>query len=212
MLKPTAPRFSSTMRDQRALVRGGRGLNAVQDQAANTRARRRRLPVGQDINIPHAYADCASTRLRQEDRLFHASILCVPVVNKNGKCIGVTQALNKRGARSPPRTRRASSFHRPGLHRPRERQALRRRAEHAELQPVRAQSMSSAVITLGETAASTPVTPPASHLQGREANVIGKPVPFSPVPTPGDRPLKPSMPTGAKANADDARSRCAARR
>ncbi len=53
---------------------------------------------GQTINIPDAYAD---ERFNQEvDRKtgYHTrSILCMPVINKSGVIIGVTQVLNKRG-------------------------------------------------------------------------------------------------------------------
>ncbi len=50
------------------------------------------------INIPHAYADLRfNPAFDKKTGFFTRSILCVPVVNKNGKVIGVTQALNKRG-------------------------------------------------------------------------------------------------------------------
>ena len=50
------------------------------------------------INIPHAYADLRfNPEFDKKTGFFTRSILCVPVVNKNGKVIGVTQALNKRG-------------------------------------------------------------------------------------------------------------------
>lgn len=52
----------------------------------------------QTINIPHAYADLRfNPEFDKKTGFFTRSILCVPVVNKNGKVIGVTQALNKRG-------------------------------------------------------------------------------------------------------------------
>ena len=50
------------------------------------------------INIPHAYADLRfNPAFDKKTGYFTRSILCVPVINKNGKVIGVTQALNKRG-------------------------------------------------------------------------------------------------------------------
>ena len=53
---------------------------------------------GTTINIPHAYADLRfNPAFDRKTGYFTRSILCVPVVNKNGKVIGVTQALNKRG-------------------------------------------------------------------------------------------------------------------
>lgn len=53
---------------------------------------------GKTINIHHAYADLRfNPAFDKQTGYFTQSILCVPVVNKNGKTIGVTQALNKRG-------------------------------------------------------------------------------------------------------------------
>lgn len=53
---------------------------------------------GQSVNIPYAYADLRfNPAFDKKTGFFTRSILCVPVVNKNGKTIGVTQVLNKRG-------------------------------------------------------------------------------------------------------------------
>ncbi|MDH3645843.1 MAG: GAF domain-containing protein [Gammaproteobacteria bacterium] len=53
---------------------------------------------GESINIPYAYADLRfNPSFDKQTGYFTRSILCVPVINKNGKCIGVTQTLNKRG-------------------------------------------------------------------------------------------------------------------
>ncbi|MEO1494776.1 MAG: GAF domain-containing protein [Pseudomonadota bacterium] len=53
---------------------------------------------GETVNIPHAYADLRfNPSFDKQTGFFTRSILCVPVVNKAGKVIGVTQALNKRG-------------------------------------------------------------------------------------------------------------------
>lgn len=50
------------------------------------------------VNIPFAYADLRfNPAFDKQTGFFTRSILCVPVVNKEGKCIGVTQVLNKRG-------------------------------------------------------------------------------------------------------------------
>ncbi|TAN48266.1 MAG: GAF domain-containing sensor histidine kinase, partial [Rhodospirillales bacterium] len=50
------------------------------------------------INIPYAYADLRfNPAFDRKTGFFTRSILCVPVLNKDGKCIGVTQVLNKRG-------------------------------------------------------------------------------------------------------------------
>ena len=53
---------------------------------------------GQTINIPHAYADLRfNPAFDKQTGFFTRSMLCVPVINKKGKVIGVTQVLNKRG-------------------------------------------------------------------------------------------------------------------
>ncbi len=50
------------------------------------------------INIPHAYADLRfNPSFDRKTGYFTRSILCVPLVNKKGVTIGVTQALNKKG-------------------------------------------------------------------------------------------------------------------
>jgi len=54
--------------------------------------------TGKTINIPHAYADMRfNPAFDKTTGYFTRSILCVPVINKSGKIIGVTQALNKAG-------------------------------------------------------------------------------------------------------------------
>lgn len=54
--------------------------------------------TGRSINIPHAYADLRfNPAFDKKTGYFTRSILCVPVVNKVGKVIGVTQVLNKKG-------------------------------------------------------------------------------------------------------------------
>ena len=53
---------------------------------------------GQSVNIPHAYADLRfNPAFDKQTGFFTRSILCTPVVNKDGKVIGVTQVLNKHG-------------------------------------------------------------------------------------------------------------------
>ena len=53
---------------------------------------------GQSVNIPHAYADLRfNPEFDKRTGFFTRSMLCIPVVNKDGKIIGVTQVLNKRG-------------------------------------------------------------------------------------------------------------------
>lgn len=53
---------------------------------------------GETVNIPYCYADLRfNPAFDKQTGYFTRSMLCVPVVNKNGKVIGVTQVLNKRG-------------------------------------------------------------------------------------------------------------------
>ncbi len=53
---------------------------------------------GTSINIPYAYADLRfNPSFDKQTGFFTRSILSVPVVNKDGKTIGVTQVLNRRG-------------------------------------------------------------------------------------------------------------------
>jgi adenylate cyclase len=50
------------------------------------------------VNIPYAYADLRfNPSFDKQTSYFTRSILCVPIINKDGKCIGCTQALNKKG-------------------------------------------------------------------------------------------------------------------
>ncbi len=58
---------------------------------------------GQAINIPYAYADLRfNPSFDKRTGFFTRSILCVPVVNKQGAVIGVTQVLNKKGGAFTP--------------------------------------------------------------------------------------------------------------
>ncbi|MED5463133.1 MAG: GAF domain-containing protein [Myxococcota bacterium] len=53
---------------------------------------------GSSVNIPYAYADLRfNPAFDKQTGYFTRSILCVPVVNKQGTTIGVTQVLNKHG-------------------------------------------------------------------------------------------------------------------
>jgi len=54
--------------------------------------------TARSVNIPHAYADLRfNPAFDKKTGFFTRSILCVPVVNKHGEVIGVTQVLNKQG-------------------------------------------------------------------------------------------------------------------
>lgn len=53
--------------------------------------------TGQSLNIPHAYADLRfNPAFDRQTGFFTRCILCVPIVNKQGEVIGVTQVLNKK--------------------------------------------------------------------------------------------------------------------
>ena len=56
-----------------------------------------RSTTGQSLNIPHAYADLRfNPSFDRQTGFFTRCILCVPIVNKQGEVIGVTQVLNKK--------------------------------------------------------------------------------------------------------------------
>ena len=77
----------------------GQGLGAEKIRFANDRGIAGAVfSAGESINLPHAYADLRfNPSFDRQTGYFTRSILCVPVVNKTGKIIGVTQVLNKRG-------------------------------------------------------------------------------------------------------------------
>jgi adenylate cyclase len=53
---------------------------------------------GKSMNIPYAYADLRfNPAFDRQTGFFTRSILCVPIVSKENKVIGVTQVLNKKG-------------------------------------------------------------------------------------------------------------------
>ncbi|MFI0609070.1 MAG: GAF domain-containing protein [Anaerolineae bacterium] len=77
----------------------GQGLGAQKIRFPNDRGIAGAVfTTGKSINIPHAYADLRfNPSLDRQTGYFTRSILSVPVINKAGKVIGVTQVLNKRG-------------------------------------------------------------------------------------------------------------------
>jgi len=77
----------------------GQGLEAMQIRLPNHLGIAGAVfTSGKTINIPYAYADLRfNPAFDKKTGFFTRSILCVPVVNKAGKVIGVTQVLNKRG-------------------------------------------------------------------------------------------------------------------
>src|SRR3546814_8875797 len=77
----------------------GQGLDATQIRLPNHLGIAGAVfTSGKTVNIPYAYADLRfNPAFDKQIGYFTRSILCVPVVNKDGKRIGVTQVLNKRG-------------------------------------------------------------------------------------------------------------------
>jgi len=77
----------------------GQGLGATQIRMPNhVGIAGAVFTTGDSVNIPHAYADLRfNPAFDRQTGFFTRSVLCVPVVNKNGKRIGVTQVLNKIG-------------------------------------------------------------------------------------------------------------------
>jgi len=77
----------------------GQGLESMQIRLPNTAGIAGAVfTSSKTINIPYAYADLRfNPAFDKRTGYFTRSILCVPIVNKNGKTIGVTQVLNKRG-------------------------------------------------------------------------------------------------------------------
>ena len=77
----------------------GEGLSAIQIRLPNhVGIAGAVFTSGKTVNIPYAYADLRfNPAFDKQTGYFTRSILCVPVVNKDGKTIGVTQTLNKRG-------------------------------------------------------------------------------------------------------------------
>ena len=77
----------------------GEGLGAIQIRLPNHMGIAGTVfTTGTTVNIPYAYADLRfNPAFDKKTGFFTRSILCVPVVNKEGKSIGVTQILNKRG-------------------------------------------------------------------------------------------------------------------
>ena len=77
----------------------GQGLASMQIRLSNNKGIAGAVfTSGKSINIPYAYADLRfDPAFDKRTGYFTRSILCVPIINKYGKVIGVTQVLNKRG-------------------------------------------------------------------------------------------------------------------
>jgi adenylate cyclase len=77
----------------------GEGLGATRIRFPNDRGIAGIVfQTGETVNIPYAYADLRfNPAFDRQTGFFTRSLLCVPVANKAGKVIGVTQVLNKIG-------------------------------------------------------------------------------------------------------------------
>jgi len=77
----------------------GQGLASMQIRLPNNKGIAGAVfTSGKSINIPYAYADLRfDPAFDKRTGYFTRSILCVPIITKYGKVIGVTQVLNKRG-------------------------------------------------------------------------------------------------------------------
>lgn len=76
----------------------GQGLGAMQIRLPNHMGIAGTVfTSGMTVNIPHAYADLRfNPAFDRKSGFFTRSILCVPITNKAGEVIGVTQVLNKK--------------------------------------------------------------------------------------------------------------------
>lgn len=77
----------------------GEGLGAIRIRVPNDQGIAGTVfQTAESVNIPHAYADLRfNPATDRRTGFFTRSILCVPVLNKQGRVIGVTQVLNKVG-------------------------------------------------------------------------------------------------------------------
>jgi len=132
---------------------------------------------GQAVNIPHAYADLRfNPAFDKQTGFFTRSILCVPVVNKNGKVIGVTQVLNKRGgpftAEDEQRLKAFTAQVAIALENAQLFDDVQNMKNYAEGM---LESMSNAVITLDEDGKVATCNAASFHIMGvQPADIIGK--------------------------------------
>jgi adenylate cyclase len=91
--------FLNDPRTDELFTQLGQGLESINIRLPNSAGIAGTVFVtGQSVNIPHAYADLRfNPSFDKQTGYFTRSILCVPVQNKEGQRIGVTQVLNKKG-------------------------------------------------------------------------------------------------------------------
>jgi adenylate cyclase len=133
---------------------------------------------GSSIRIPYAYADLRfNPAVDRQSGYFTRCILCVPIFNKAGKTIGVTQSLNKRGgAFTPEDESRLRAFTAQVA------SALENAKLFADVQAMRnynaamLESMSNGVITFDEEdRVGTCNTAASRILRSAEAELVGRP-------------------------------------
>jgi adenylate cyclase len=183
----------------------GQGLESVQIRLPNHLGIAGAVfTSGKAINIPYAYADLRfNPAFDKKTGYFTRSILCVPIVNKHGKVIGVTQVLNKRGGpfSGEDESRLRAFTAQISI-------ALENAKLFADVQNMKnyneamLESMSNAVITLDETERSSPATPPAcaSSRPRRRRSCTSRPRSSSPAATPGCRKSSSASPKLKSAN------------
>jgi adenylate cyclase len=91
--------FLNDERNHQLYTQIGQGLGATELRFPNNAGIAGAVfQSGQSVNIPYAYADLRfNPAVDKQTGYFTRSMLCCPVRNKNGKIIGVTQVLNKKG-------------------------------------------------------------------------------------------------------------------
>jgi len=91
--------FLNDARTQELYTEVGEGLGATRIRFPNDKGIAGTVfTTGETINIPYAYADLRfNPDFDRQTGFFTRSLLCVPVSNKAGTLIGVTQVLNKSG-------------------------------------------------------------------------------------------------------------------
>lgn len=133
---------------------------------------------GQSVHIPHAYADLRfNPDFDRRTGFFTRSILGVPVINKDGKVIGVAQVLNKIGGafthQDEARLRAFTAQIAIGLENARLFDDIQRMKQYND--GILA-SMSSAVVTLDADGMVVTCNPAAERILGQPAHsAVGKP-------------------------------------
>ncbi len=137
--RPSARRSSSTTRRPTRCFRcvGQRQeVNEIRFPSQRRASRAPCSPAGRASTFRYAYADLRfNPAFDRQTGFFTRCILCVPIVNKHGEVIGVTQVLNKKGGVFTDKDeQQLEDLHRADRHRARKLQAVRRRAADEAVQ------------------------------------------------------------------------------